>query len=355
MGVNFYTKDGWLDFDKILNIADKTPFVFICGARGVGKTFAALTTMLNKDVTFMLLRRTNDEYEICSKDESSPFKDIMLTGAIKPVVLKTIAKGLTGIYEAVEDENGDLVAGSKLKGYIACLQNFYKVRSSSFADVEALVYDEFIPEKHVRKFNGGTVSEYMAYFNVYESICRNREEFGRPPVKAICMANANDLGNALYQGFKLIPKAEQMTKKHQNVSIDYDKGICMIHLTNSPISFRKRNHALYKATAGNTEFNAMALENRFYRDDSAVIRPRKLEEFKPICSIYGIYIYAHKSDRVFYVSNHKSGRFNNFGTSSAEKKRFLNNYMFLWWAYLANRVEFEDYAALVSFEEAYSK
>ena len=348
--INIFDQNGYLDWDKINKLTKKTPYLFIVSARGVGKSYGCLLDTISKDKRFLYIRRTKTQYEVACKPEASPFKALEADKVIEPLALKPAGKDLTGVYKADIDDEGKKTPYGFPIGYMSSLSCFANLRGTSFEDVEVVIYDEFIPESHERPLR----NEGQAFLNLLETVGRNRELQGKPPLRVICLANANDIGNKIFAELDLIRKADDMMKKHQSISINEERGLCLIILDHSPISERKKHTALYKLTACSSgEFNEMALENRFYQDESALIRSCNLTEYIPICTVTGITIYKHKSEKMYYVSTYKTGSCREYGTSYAEKKRFINNHMSLWMSYLRNRVVFEEYLCLILFEQAF--
>ena len=350
MAINIYDKQGYLDWDKIMKLTKSCPFIFCVGGRGTGKTYGALKYVYNTHRPFLYIRRTKTQFELTSKTETNPFKALEMDDAIPPVITKSIAKDLTGLYIGEINDDDKFVPIGEPFGYMSALSTFSNLRGMSFEEIEYILFDEFIPEPHEKLIR----NEAQAFLNLVETVNRNRELKGRPAVKVICLANANDIANPLYVELDIVKKSEQMMSNHKTLSIDERRGLCMIHLFASPISERKKHTALYKlTTTKSSDFNNMALDNRFYKDESALIRSCNLNEYTPIVTVSNITIYQHKSRREFYVSTYKTGTCREYGTSYAEKKRFMNNHMTLWMAYLHNKIIFEEYLCMVLFEQAF--
>lgn len=350
MALNIYDKMGYLDWKKIMSLTKQCPFIFCVGGRGTGKTYGALKWVYDTHKPFLYIRRTKTQFEMVSKPETHPFKSLELDNACAPITCKAVAKDLTGLYKGEFDDDDKFIPVGLPIGYISALSTFSNLRGMSFEEIETIIFDEFIPEPHERLIR----NEAQAFLNLVETVNRNRELKNREPVKVICLANANDIANPLYVELGVVKKSEQMMSKHQVISIDDRRGLCMIHLFESPISERKKHTALYKLTSNkDSEFNRMALDNRFYKDESALIKSCNLNEYKPIVTVNNITIYQHKSERTYYVSTYKTGTCREYGSSSAEKKRFITNHMSLWTAYLHNNIIFEEYLCLVCFEGAF--
>ena len=263
--MKLYNEDGYLNIETILNT--KLNFIFVTGGRGIGKTFGALEYMLTHDKKFVFLRRTQSQVDLINKQEFSPLKPVADYLGMN-IVSKPLSKYNVGFYKAVENDNGDIEPVGRCLGYSMALSTISNLRGFDASDVDVLIFDEFQPEKHERPIK----NEAQAFFNAYETINRNRELQGRPPLQALCLSNSNDAGNSLYMELKLISKVETMKSKHQIYSLDYNRGIGIFLLDDSPISEKKSETALYKATKG-SEFEEMALENEFAEFKSNSIKP----------------------------------------------------------------------------------
>jgi hypothetical protein len=234
----------------------------------------------------------------------------------------------------------------RIIGYTAALSTFSNIRGFDASDVELLIYDEFIPERHERPIK----EEGSAFFNAYETINRNRELNGNKPLQVLCLANANDIGNPLFMELKLIRLAEKMRSSGQEVYIDKERGIGLFMLDNSPISEQKAETALYKLTKGHS-FAEMSLANDFYKEESAPIISRPIKEYKPIVTIGELTIYKHKSNGLYYCSTHKTGSCPVYGTGDTDRARFKKQYIRLWLRYMDNKIEFEETLCEILFQK----
>ena len=341
--------DGYLNWKNIMITAKLTPYIFMTGGRGIGKTYGLLEYLYIIKDKFMYIRRKNNQYEIVSKPDTHPYKKYCIDHPGTNITTAPICKGCTGLYNAeYDDEKERYIPIDEPFAYMSALTTFANVRGMDFSDVEVVVYDEFIPEKVEKKIKG----EAEALLNLIETIQRNRELEGRPPLKVICISNANDICNPYFIELDLVKYAEQMAKNHKIMKVLPDRGVTIFNFEDSPISERKKATALYKLTAG-TEFYNMSINNSFEMDESSIIKSVSLKEYKPlVSSTLGITVYKHKSRIEYYVSTHKSGEVI-YGKSKDEKTRFWNHYSYLWYAYLSNKVIFEEYLCLSLFQKMF--
>lgn len=331
--MNIYQDSGYINIRAVLKMG--LPFTFVIGGRATGKTYTSLETAVEDSIIFMFMRRTQAQADLINKKEFSPFKPLNSDHGWN-ITTKPITKYNSAFYDSIIEEGKEVVQGLP-KGYTCALSTIANMRGFDASDVELLIYDEFIPERHERPLK----NEGMAFLNAYETINRNRELKGRKPLQALCLANANDLANPIFMELNLVRKAEQMRRKGREISVDVSRGIAIILLNDSPISFKKRNTALYKLSQG-SEFAEMSIENNFIGEESGIIKSRNLAEYKPIVAVGEICIYSHKSNNRLYVSTHRIGSPPTFGSGEVERKRFQRLYNWIWFEYLANNIEFEE-------------
>lgn len=280
----------------------------------------------------MLMRRTQSQADIISKPEFSVFKplndDLMID-----VRVRSISKYNAVFYEPSDD--GDIIIG-----YTCALSTIANMRGFDATDISLIIFDEFIPESHERPLK----HEADALFNAYETMNRNRELKGIAPIQLLCLANANDIANPLFEKLGIIRIADKMQKTGAERWTDDKRGIQLIMLHHSPISSKKGGTVLYNLTAG-TEFADMALENAFEVDRSHV-RPRPLTEYIPVCQIGELCIYRHKSNNMLYASTHYSGVFNTvFTLSDTDLIHYQRLYRTHWDLYISGKIDFEDILA----------
>ena len=306
-----YLKNGYFNFSVV--IESDTPFVFVVGGRGTGKTFGALEYAIESNERFLYMRRTQTQLDILNNDEFSPFKN-----GTNDVYLRKINKQLGGVYN--QDNN--------LIGYTAALSTLSNIRGFSGQDIKLIIYDEFIPEKHERLIKGET----DALLNAYETINRNRELTGENPVKLVCLANSNRLDNPIFTDLDLIPLVQKQIKRGSAYHEYDDIGVCIILLINSGISDKKSNTALYRLATD--EYAEMALNNNFLQSEYHC-KHQPIVEYKPLIKYDRFYLYRHKAHNRIYVSTYRMGTFQEMSNEEFKKlmfpvikSRLINNELF---------------------------
>ena len=336
---HLYLPSGYVNMHGIIN--DGFPVSLVIGGRGTGKTFGALSDVLDYNTKFLFMRRTQSQIDIVSKNEFSPFRKICSVRGIE-IVSESISKYNAGFYIAEEQEGGVFRGVGAPIGYSAALSTFSNIRGFDASDVTLLIYDEFIPERHERPIK----NEFDALMNCYETINRNRELENKPPLKMLCMANANDLANPVFIGLNLVKKATQMQLQGKSIYQDTKRGIALYFLNDSPISDAKSQTALYKLTAG-TQFASMSLGNEFASNDIGRLGSKPLKEYVPIVAVGELCIYQHKSRDEYYISTHYSGSPPTYTAGEADLARFRRTYGWVWIEYLRDSITFEDYLCQV--------
>lgn len=336
--MRLFDDSGYLDMGSI--ITSGYPFIFIVGGRGIGKTYGALKYVYESGVFFMYMRRTQSQIELVNKVQFNPFNAINEdTGSnVQP---RPFTK-----YNSVFEKDADSESPQPV-GYTAALSTMANMRSFDASAVKVLLYDEFIPEKHERpiKYEG------TALLNAYESINRNRELKGRPPLIMCCMANAMDLANAVFIELGLVNIATKMNERGQRVYKDRKRGLLLINLDITPIGEKKQNTALYNLAGSGSEFSRMALDNDYSFEEIGRIKPQPLREYVPLVKVGEITVYQHKAERRYYIAEHKSGAPEEYGSGQADIARYKKRYYYLWTAYLDDDIYFQNYLTQVLFEK----
>lgn len=347
MKINIYDQNGYVDMKSIIEAG--YTFTIIIGGRGTGKTFGALLYVLEERKPFILMRRTQKQTDKIAKPEFTPFKAVTsYRPDLKVIARKSDDIGTINRYH-YEDE--EIVIDEPPAGYVCALSTISNLRGFDASDVELLIYDEFIPERHEKALK----AENEAILNAYETINRNRELQERKPLQLVALANSNRVDNALLEAFGLVNIAYEMTTgKRPPVYANRQRGILLITLQESPISKRKSYTALYQATAG-SDFNRMALSNEFAGTSFENVHSENLSQYDPIVTIGEMTIYRHKSEYKYYASAHRCGDPPVFGTDEIDIKRFRRSYPRLWFNYIErNNVIFENAALMTLFEKYYT-
>lgn len=337
----YYQSNGYINMKKIIELP--YPFIFIMHGRGTGKTYGACEYLLQHKEKFMLLRRTQVEADTISYTDFSPFQPVLADHPeLEPVVVQALpnVKNVHGIWKgAVSTETHKLEPVDEPIGYVAALSTFSNIRGFNGEQIKIVVFDEFIPESKARTIK----NEDLAFLNFCETIGRNRELKGQPPLKLVCLSNANKLASPIFQALGIMDKVDKLAMSGKQECILRDRGIAILKLADSPISKKKQNTALYRAAA-NAEYTEMALNNAFDMSNWLYVKTEPLTEYRIVAQYEDVYLYRHKSQRWYYVCRHKSGEpKNRYVNEPFSRKRIRKEQMQFYEAWLHGCISFQDY------------
>ena len=270
------------------------PWQIFIGGRGTGKTFSGLQGWIDrrKDVYGLYLRRTLKELEsvVADQTDGNPFNDLYLKlGRKYKYVFESQAKD-SGRYYITGGEP------AKKIGIAMPLTTIGSVRGGSFAAITDIFHDEFIAEQHIRRIR----NEGEAILNAYETICRNREFEGLPPVRYWGFANAFNIYNPLFEVLEIVTDVERMINKGKHDKYYPDRGLA-IHLLESTEEFKQKKSQtqIMKLTRG-TKFSKMALDNEFAYNNFSLVEYKRLNGMKPLVSVPGSTIFY--DNNIYYMS-----------------------------------------------------
>lgn len=342
--MDLYDKNGYVNIKAIME--HPATFVFIYGGRGTGKTYGALQYAIDQDKGFLYTRRLLSQAEVTSGESLQPFNQLNMDRGWSIVPFKDNKYSWT-FAESEQDEKGILRRGTR-HGVMSAINTFKNIRGISAEWIDLFIHDEFIPELNERPIRG----EATALFNAYESVNRNRELTGRPPVKLLCLANANDIANPVFMELQLVRAAEKIRKEGKDYIYIPKQRMLLVDLFRSEISERKSKTALYDLTRG-TEFYNMAVKNVFTGVERGRIGHQNVREYRPIVRAGEITIYRHKSRKEYYVTVLAAGNPPVYGTGEKDKERFRRKYGWLWKEYMQRNLIFEEYLDEVLFDRLF--
>lgn len=329
---------GYLNFDYLINKLPY-PFIWIIGARGVGKSYGAVQYAHDHDITPLWLRRTQTQADSISRPAFFTGKDYYNDYKIA-YDIDTVAKNLYGVWTDCEtDDEGNPIKEGLPDMYIGALSTIYNVRGVSRNLIDTFLYDEFIPEPHAKPIK----NEGEALLNAYESFAGNRELQGKKPLKFIGMSNSNRLDNPLFAELGMIVEVDRTFSKGYPAHINEERGFVVINVKDSPISKRKENTALYRMAKG-TDFADMALKNKF-RGDRSRQNSYPIKSLVGVARIGDITLCKVKGSDAIYMTGTNIGVPREYPATEKGLEAFKKTQLYrgLWLAYLNNEVEFENY------------
>ena len=328
--MGLYLDNGYLDFEPIFK--SPVPYWFIIGARGIiGKTYGSLKYAKDHGYTIMYMRRMQGQADIATNPIYSPYKPINHDDGCN-IQFRPANKYSCVIEE--QDEEGNQL---KILGYTCALSTIANLRSFDASTVDVLIFDEFVPEPHAKPIK----EEAAALFNALETLGRNREIQGKPPLKMIALSNSDNVACPLFSELKLISVARRMQAKHLDLWQNPKRGISILIPQDPPLKDKKSQTALYRMTAG-SKFSGMALDNVFGNDDFSNIASRPLNEYRALVKVGRLVIMRHKSQFGYYVTMHNVACAHYYEDTRTDLSRFRALYPWVYTAYLSRNIIFED-------------
>ena len=272
----YYDISTLLSYNKILN--------FIIGQRGGGKTFGAkkwcINDFIKKGNQFIWIRHFKQEIKQLKQNF---WNDIIHSG----------------LYPDVEFSiKGDkLFINNKICGYLIALSTSNQMKSSSFPNVNKIIFDEFIFEKGHNHYRGDEVNDFV---NFMDTVIRDRDN-----CRAILIANNVQTTNPYFHYFGV--RGDQ-TKRFV---FNHQRGICIEFYTGE-VYAQERLKTRFGQLINGTEYGNFSLYNKPLHDNMDFI------ETKPNTAKYmyallwkGVYIgvwYDNKTDSIYMSSKYDSSR-----------------------------------------------
>lgn len=275
----------WYDVSKVLR---KDCFLYIIiGGRGIGKTYSALRFLMEQKQPFIYLRNTDTQISESASVFGNPFKKLNQDFGLD-YRLESEKKHYL-INEYVNNEK-------ILRGYGAALSTFSNLRGVDLSDVKYFILDEFI-ERRTLSFR-----QFDAFQGFYETVNRNRELSGEPPLVGFLLSNAQTLNNEILLGYGLVNKITELY--NNGFRFFQDRGL-YFEIPESDVSKAKAGTANYKLISG-TDTAREYLSNKFAHDDFSNIKKQPIQEYKPIALLMlkdgSACFYKHKSDSRIYAA-----------------------------------------------------
>lgn len=273
----FYNPEKILSYNALLNI--------IIGERGVGKTYSfktfAVKRFLNKGKQFAYIRRydTDLEASVGSTNDNKFFEQIRKefpNSEFKITKTKKVRK---------------LYIDGKICGYALPLSSADSLKSSSYENVDIIIYDEFMLKE-------GSTQHYLR--NEPEIILDLIETIGRlRDVRVFC------LGNAISSTSPLMYYFDVSLPYNTDIKLFKDGTIAVEYIKNEKYREVKKASRFGKLIDG-TKYGKYAIDNEFLTDSKAFIHKKdKNAKFYFILYVNGKQygVWRDFKNQVMYISN----------------------------------------------------
>lgn len=330
--VNLYLDNNYLDMGAV--ITAPFPFIIVISGRGGGKTYGSLKYCMENNIKFLYLRRTKTILELITDPRYQPFKRINADTGRN--ISSSYGKGI-GSFK--DDDTGEII------GYAAALSTISHIRGFDGSDIDAIIFDEFIPEPSDRI----TFNQLTALLNAVETVGRNREFEGRPPIKVVMLSNSDLIYGDIIAGLGIGETLYQMQLSGTEL-VEASPELLLVMPKLEAFKTEKADTALYRLTAG-TDYAAVALDNKFPIEDRKLITKQDLRGYKPVCSLAGITYYKEKQGRHWYACTKYSGSPKQYETTEADIKRFIREQTAIFRAHTGRHLYFQDIDVQTRFKQ----
>lgn len=233
----------WYDISHVLT--RNALLYFIIGERGVGKSFSGKKYVINhyikKHKQFVYLRRYKTELK-----ESVPkfFDDIKAAGLFPSVSFSV--------------ESNKFLMNKKVIGYALPLSTANILKSASFANVDTIVFDEFIIDKGCYHYLQNEVEQML---DIVETIGRLRD------IKVIFLGNAISITNPYFTYFDL-------NLPYNTDTASYKDGLIVVNYIKNEEYRKVKHESKFGRLVAGTKYGKYAIDNEFLRDSKAFIGKR---------------------------------------------------------------------------------
>lgn len=341
---DFYTSEGWLDFEYILS---KGAWLnIILGKRQVGKTYGTLQLMLRHNFYHILLRRTTAELDtIAASPDLNPYKVYepeYHTGLFKQ------AKKLCRICDYELDPEGKALPGLQ-RGIATSLAEISHIRGFNGAAFSELVLDEAIPEKGVvtRKTEG------EAFLNAYVTINGNRELQGLPPLRVWLLANTNRIDSPILESINVIDDILYMRRKGKEELLT-SRGVYILQPGSVKVTEERKKTALMQQIDKRSDFYGMAMENEFAYDNSPYIKTMSLKGMRPLWSFDDKMFCWQRQDTGMYICKAPGKVWKKYDGSRTDRERLALDWNIMRPYYYAAMINFSDLRTLSIFKSIFN-
>ena len=299
--------DGYYHIGADVEAHPECTIFIVWSRRGPGKTYGGLRYPYRMGFPIAYLKRTvEDVNTICEFDgeldyDPSPWVPLNrdFNTNVRPQLIK---KGLGVFYNA--DKDGKPIG--KPIDYIMALSKVKAIKGMDFSDAEWMMLDEFIPQagEIVRHAEGEML------LDLYMTLNRDRQKRGRPPLKLILFANAEEISTPITNELEIVDLMTEMAAKDLSVYIDKDRGIFLRHINERDFPFtEEEKQGMFKAMRG-TAWHDKTYGGVFSKNDFSNVCDMSLKRMRCMYHLHyrrnhDIYIYLHPGTGKYYVTDSK--------------------------------------------------
>lgn len=339
--------DGYYHIGKDIEDYPDAVIYITWSRRGPGKTYSALRYPYHRFKTLYLKRTNKDVKTICEYAgdidfDPSPWaplnRDFNIN--VKPRLLKD---GFGAFYDADSDGN----PSGSVVNYVASLNAIKQVKGMDLSEAEWIIFDEFIPQagEVVKKAEGEML------LDLYETVNRDRRKRGRPGLKLILFANAEEISTHITNALEVVDTMAWMQAENINKHYDEQRGIFFHHITSEELPQTDIElHDMYRVMKG-TAWADKSFGGNFSQNDFSAIRQMSLKHMRCLYHIKyrrnnNAYIYLSNKNGLYYMSDHPGHFIQSYDLDreNQQKKFYFDHVLQLRDACINDRFYFQKYS-----------
>ena len=352
-------EDGYYHISKdFLEYPDAVIYI-IWSRRGPGKTYSALRYPYGKFKTLYIKRTNIDVKTICEYTGSeefdpSPWKPLNRDFGLN-VKPKLIKDGIGAFLNS--DESGN--PSGEVINYLCSLNAIKTIKGMDLTEAEWIIFDEFIPQpgEVVRQ------SEGKMLLNLYETVNRDRRKRGRPGLKLILLANAEEISTPVTNTLEVTDTIAEMQMKGIHKFYDANRGIFFHHISQEEVPLVEMElRDMYRVMKG-TAWGDMAYGGEFANNDFSNVVDMSIKGMKCMLGIkyrrnHFAYVYFHPEKGMFYMTDIKGkpSRMFDLDRENEQKKFWIDYGYMLKQKCINDQMKFKKYSLydlIVNYHEFY--
>lgn len=337
-----YTRDGWLDFDKLERLSSTLNIVI--GPRNAGKTYGKMLYNHNHGIPYIFMRTTQKQIDTIFINEFSPFGALNRDVGSRYFCKMLPKSNVAAVYTDYTEKDGKEIPKGKPVNYAVSLLQVGSIRGFNLDYVPELIYDEFI--KHPGEIIQNYGKSDVMYFDIIMTLNRAREMRGQRPLKQWLFGNSDNLGVPILQSLRLIRVIMSMLENGENYRKLPERDISIFLCMDSPAARKMKEISAIEKIITGTDYAAMAFENNFVNDDFSGCQPQPIGQYTPLAVIGRVMLMEHKTKDLYYVRAFDSDVINGvrvYKNTAAGRELFRNDYGFLYFHYLNDGILFSSY------------
>lgn len=231
------------DYSKVLSY--NSMFNFILGERGVGKTYGSIKYVTNRFIKhgeeFVYLRRYKSELK-----ESVP------------KFFSAINRNKEFPKNKLTSTNNKFYCDGKVMGYALPLSTANILKSTTFDNVQTIIFDEFIIDKGTYHYLQNEVTQFL---DIVETIGRLRD------IKVIFLGNAISITNPYFAYFDLSLPYNSDIKTFKD-------GLILVNYIKNEEYRRVKKATRFGKLIEGTSYSKYAIDNEMLRDSKTFIKKK---------------------------------------------------------------------------------